>query len=106
MPARKSCASLIIGDLDVLPIAVSTSFSIAARLPQTISSSTGSAGPRDPSVSIGTVIGSLQPEQQIAEPVDARHEPWMHRDRRAVLLDDGGTCHLVPGCELRPPVDR
>ncbi len=48
MPARKSCASLIIGDRAVRPIAVSTSFSIEARLPATISSSTGSMLPVRP----------------------------------------------------------
>ena len=33
MPARKSCASRIIGEREVRPIAVSTSFSIAASVP-------------------------------------------------------------------------
>ena len=42
MPARKSCASRIIGERDVRPMAVSTSFSIAASVPATISTSTGS----------------------------------------------------------------
>ena len=44
IPARKSCASRIIGEREVRPIAVSTSISMAARLPATISSSTGSTG--------------------------------------------------------------
>jgi hypothetical protein len=43
MPARKSCASRIIGDRDVRPMDVSTSFSIAASVPATISTRTGSA---------------------------------------------------------------
>jgi hypothetical protein len=42
MPARKSCASRIIGDRAVRPIAVSTSFSMAASEPCTISSTIGS----------------------------------------------------------------
>ena len=43
MPARKSCASRIIGEREVRPIEVSTSFSIAASVPATISTRTGSA---------------------------------------------------------------
>jgi hypothetical protein len=43
MPARKSCASRIIGERDVRPIEVSTSISMAARVPATISTRTGSA---------------------------------------------------------------
>jgi hypothetical protein len=58
IPARKSCASLIIGDLAVRPIAVSTSFSIEARLPAMISSSTGSTS-SPPPVSVRPPIGHL-----------------------------------------------
>ena len=43
MPARKSWASRIIGEREVRPMEVSTSFSIAASVPATISTSTGSA---------------------------------------------------------------
>jgi hypothetical protein len=42
IPARKSWASRIIGDRAVRPIAVSTSRSIDARVPSTISTVTGS----------------------------------------------------------------
>src|SRR5262245_61021978 len=42
IPARKSCWSRIIGDRDVRPIWSSTSASIDASVPSTISSSTGS----------------------------------------------------------------
>ena len=43
IPARKSWASRIIGDLAVRPIAVSTSRSIEASVPSTISRVTGSS---------------------------------------------------------------
>ena len=53
------------------------------------------------------VIGVVTwPHQQVAEPVHARREAWMHRYCRAVLLDDGGSGHLVSGRQRRPPVDR
>src|SRR5689334_4196493 len=80
MPARKSCASRIIGDRAVRPIAVSTSRSIDASVPLTISRSTGSA-----------VTG----HHQVAEVVDAGGEARMQRYRRAVLLDDRRPGHHV-----------
>ena len=52
MPARKSCASRIIGLRLVRPMAVSTSISTLAREPWTISTSTGSALAPASSVSI------------------------------------------------------
>src|SRR5690349_7487542 len=42
MPARKSCASRIMGERDVRAIAVSTSISTLARVPSTISTRIGS----------------------------------------------------------------
>jgi hypothetical protein len=47
------------GDRAVRPIAVSTSFSIEARLPAMISSSTGSTGPVLSPVSVGLLLVGL-----------------------------------------------
>src|SRR3954470_13018423 len=81
MPARKSCASRIIGERAVRPIAVSTSRSIEARVPSTISTSTG------------TGTG----HHQVAGAGDSRGEARVHRDRRAVLLDHRRSGYHVGG---------
>src|SRR5262245_8191820 len=61
MPARKSWASRIIGDRAVRAIAVSTSRSTEARLPWTISSTTGSteAPPSAVSMPNGNAVGTV-----------------------------------------------
>src|SRR5215212_9803509 len=74
IPARKSCASRIIGDRAVRPIAVSTSRSIDASVPFTISRRIGSVGTG---------------HHQVAEIVDPGGEARMQWNGRAVLLDDG-----------------
>src|SRR3954462_15554974 len=83
MPARKSCASRIIGDRAVRPIAVSTSPSIEARVPSTISTSTGSGtGPH-----------------QVAGAVDGRGEAGVPRGGPAVPPDPRRSGYHVGGGE-------
>src|SRR3954471_1280319 len=89
MPARKSCASRIIGDRAVRPIAVSTSPSIEARVPSTISSSTGSA----------------TGHHQVADRVDGRGEAGVQGYRRPVLLDDRGSGDGGAGGQVGTPPD-
>src|SRR5918997_1546461 len=74
IPARKSCWSRIIGDRAVRPIASSTSASIDASVPWTISTSTGSG---------------FTAHHHVAVVVDPGREARVDREGRAELLDDG-----------------
>src|SRR3954447_22275358 len=106
------------GDLDVLPMEVSTSFSMAASVPATISTSTGSAAPFSAAVmgpppsrrgSYGhkrPSSGGLLREQQVAVGVDGDGEAGVHRDGGAELLDDRRAAHHVAGGEVGPVVGR
>src|SRR5688572_5951151 len=91
MPARKSCWSRIIGERAVRPIASSTSASIDASVPCTISTSTGS---------------SVTADHHVPELVDAGREPRVDGERRAELLDDGRPGDLVPGAQPLARVQR
>ena len=86
IPARKSWASRIIGDLAVRPIAVSTSRSIEASVPSTISRVTGSR----------PVMGAPG-HDQVAEAVDLGPEPRVERHRGPVLLHHRRPLDEVPG---------
>src|SRR5687768_1440295 len=80
MPARKSCWSRIIGERAVRPIASSTSASIEASVPWTISTRIGSG---------------RTAHHHVAEVVDAGREAGVERQRRAELLDDGRAFDLA-----------
>src|SRR4051794_32042387 len=102
MPARKSCASRIIGDREVRPMEVSTSFSIAASVPATISTRTGSAatfgrwGTSRSGCRWGTSsLARLLRHQQVAVGVHGDAEAWVDRNGGAELLDDGRAVHHV-----------
>src|SRR5690606_13224158 len=73
MPARKSCASRIMGDRAVRAMAVSTSFSTEASVPSTISMR----------------IGSVTSDLHVAVLVHRGGEARVQGDGGAVLLDDG-----------------
>src|SRR5215213_4475777 len=109
IPARKSCASRIIGDLAVRPIAVSTSRSIEASVPSTISSVTGSGPfmrrPDSPGHPSG-FPGPLRGHDQVAEPVDLGPEPRVERDGGPVLLHHRRPLDPVPGPQVLPSIDR
>src|SRR5918999_4711936 len=89
IPARKSSWSRIIGDRAVRPIASSTSASIEARVPCTISTSTGSG---------------LTAHHHVAELVHPGREARMDRERGAELLDHRRACDLA--AQTLAPVDR
>ena len=131
MPARKSCASRIIGERAVRAIAVSTSRSTLASVPSTISTrtaSTGSSGGRpagtgstppglavrragrlaaDRATGSAPAAGRGGPGQhQVAVRVHPGDEARVQRDRRAELLDHGRAGNLVAGLQPAPGVDR
>ncbi len=102
MPARKSCASRIIGDRAVRPIAVSTSFSTAASEPSTISSTTGST-PSTASVLIGSLPRSpagCRTGRRVAA------KPGCSGTVEPNSSTTAGPVDLVVRREVGPPVDR
>src|SRR5918994_64506 len=112
IPARKSCWSRIMGERDVRPIWSSTSASIEASVPSTISSSTGStsvtsrppeleatADPHGPS----WTRPLPSPDHQGPDGVDGDHDARRQRHGGSVLLDHGGGAHKVAGTQGAPP---
>src|SRR5690606_16766357 len=112
MPARKSCASRIIGERAVRAMAVSTSRSTDASVSSTISRRIGSvtvfmavskASLR--SALTAALRAGVRGDDEVAVAVEFRGEARVQRDRRAELLDDGGALDRVAGGEPLPPVD-
>src|SRR5918995_1909304 len=112
IPARKSCWSRIMGERDVRPIWSSTSASIEANVPSTISSSTGStsvtsrppeveatAGPHGPS----WTRPLPSPDHQSPDAVDDDRYARRQRQGGSVLLDHGGGRPPARGPPGRPP---
>src|SRR5215204_4653532 len=107
--------SRIMGERDVRPIWSSTSASIEASVPSTISSSTGStsvttrppereatADPRGRS----WARPLPSPDHQGPDAVDGDRYARRQRQGGSVLLDHGGAAHLVAGTEVAPPHHR
>ena len=126
MPARKSCASRIMGERLVRAMAVSTSISTLASVPCTISTRIGStvvplAVSRFPcSYAVGRPAGftgasavwvwavvtgahgrsGLLGDDEVADRVDANGEAGVDGHGRAELLDDGRPAEGVAGAQV------
>src|SRR5918994_1824306 len=115
IPARKSCWSRIMGERDVRPIWSSTSASIEASVPSTISSSTGSTSFTSRPPSSRQIVDPhgpswprplLPPDNQGPDAVDGDDDARRQRQGGSVLLDHGRAAHLVAGTEVAPPHHR
>src|SRR5918994_2697135 len=112
IPARKSCWSRIMGERDVRPIWSSTSASIEASVPSTISSSTGSTSvtSRPPELEATThphrpswTRPLPSPDHQGPDGVDGDHDARRQRQGGSVLLDHGGAPARGCGGQSPPP---
>src|SRR4029453_18198083 len=97
IPARKSCWSRIIGDRDVRPIWSSTSASIDASVPSTISSSTGSTSVTParpvPVVAVRSYAAWLRPVRTGGQPNRVGRRLLVVRAAEEMRTGDGDGTH-------------